>query len=72
MKRVQDILDEVKEEEPIQHFFINNNDIFDYDQISENDRLFIMDFIDRISFIAIMVKEPGGGKKRRVNSTLFL
>ena len=36
MKKVQDIFDEVKEEEPlnVEIFFIDNNDIFDSEEIS--------------------------------------
>ena len=52
-------------------FFIDINDIFDYDEISRNDRLFIMNFIERTSFLVIEVKERGGGKSTRANSSLF-
>ena len=43
---------EVKEEKLTQNFFIDNNDIFNYNEISENDRQFIKDLIDRTSFTA--------------------
>ena len=35
----------------IQNFFIDDNDIFDHDEISESDRQSIMDFIDQTNFI---------------------
>ena len=52
---IHDVFDKVKQEEPlkdIENFFINDNDIFDNDEISEGDRRFIMDLIDRTTFIA--------------------
>ena len=52
---IQDVFDKVKQEEPlkdIENFFINANDIFDNDEISESDKRFIMDLIDRTTFIA--------------------
>ena len=52
LKRIQGVFEEVKEEEDIKDFFIYNNNIFDSDEISENDRKFIMDLIDRTSFMA--------------------
>ena len=52
LKRIQGVFEEVKEEEDIKDFFIYNNDIFDSDEISENDRKFIMNLIDRTSFMA--------------------
>ena len=36
----------------IEKFLIDNNDIFDDDEISESDQKFIMDLIDRTNFIA--------------------
>ena len=44
-----------KQEEPlrdIENFFIDDNDIFDSNEISEANRQFIMDLIDRTAFIA--------------------
>ena len=52
LKRIQGVFEEVKEEKDIKDFFIYNNNIFDSDEISENDRKFIMDLIDRTSFMA--------------------
>ena len=55
IKRVQDVFDEVKQEEPlrdIEKFFIDDNDIFNSDEISEADRRFITDLINRTTFIA--------------------
>ena len=55
IKRVQDVFDEVKHEKPlrdIENFFIDDNDIFDSDEISEADRWLIMDLINRTAFIA--------------------
>ena len=52
---MQGIFDEVKQEEllsDIENFFIDDNDIFNSDKISEADRGFIMDLIDRTTFIA--------------------
>ena len=52
---IHDVFDKVKQEKPlkdIENFFINDNDIFDNDEISEGDRRFIMDLIDRTTFIA--------------------
>ena len=36
----------------IENFFKDDNDISDHDEISESDRKFITDFIDRTNFIA--------------------
>ena len=55
IKRVQDVFDEVKQEEPlrdIENFFIDDNDIFNSDEISEADRRFITDLINRTTFTA--------------------
>ena len=52
---MQNVFEEVKQEEPlrdIENFFIDDNDIFDSDEISEADRQFIMDLTDRTTFIA--------------------
>ena len=41
IKRLQEVFDEVKHEKPlrdIENFFIDDNDIFDSDEISEADR----------------------------------
>ena len=53
IKKVQDAFDEVKEEEPlnVENFFIGDNDIFENEEISNADREFITDLIDRINFI---------------------
>ena len=50
IKKVQDVFDEVKEEE--ENFFIDDNDIFDSEEISNADREFIIDLINRTNFIA--------------------
>ena len=54
IKKVQDVFDEVKEEEPlnVENFFIDDNDIFDSEEISNAYREFIIDFINRTNFIA--------------------
>ena len=55
IKRAQNFFEEVKQEEPlrdIENFFIDDNDIFDSDEISEADRQFIIDLTDRTTFIA--------------------
>ena len=47
IKRMQNVFEEVKQEEQlrdIENFFIDDNDIFDSDEISEADRQFIIDF----------------------------
>ena len=52
---MQYVFDEFKQEEPlrdIENFFIDDNDIFDSNEISEANRRFIMDLIDRTAFIA--------------------
>ena len=52
---MQDVFDEVKQEDPlrdIENVFIDDNDTFDSDEISEADRRFIMDLIARTTFIA--------------------
>ena len=54
IKKVQDVFDEVKEEEPlnVENFFIDDNDIFDSEEISNADREFIIDPINRTNLIA--------------------
>ena len=55
IKKIQDIFDKVKEEEPlkdIEDFFINDNYIFDHDEISGSNRKFIMSLNVRTTFIA--------------------
>ena len=44
IKKVQDVFDEIKEEEPlnVENFFIDDNDIFDSEEISNVDREFIL------------------------------
>ena len=53
IKKVQDVFDEVKEEEPLnaENFFIDDNDIFNSEEIS-NAREFIIGLINRTNFIA--------------------
>ena len=54
IKKIEDVFDKVKKEEhlkDIQNFFIDDNDIFDHDEISESDRQSILDFIDQTNFI---------------------
>ena len=55
IKRVQNVFEEVKQEEPlrdIENFFVDDNDIFDSDEISEAYRQFIIDLTDRTTFTA--------------------
>ena len=54
IKKVHDVLDEVKEEEPlnVENFFIDDNDIFNSEEIYNADREFIIDHINRTNFIA--------------------
>ena len=54
IKKVYDVFDEVKEEEPLnaENFFIDNNDIFDSEEISNAGREFIIDLTNRTNFIA--------------------
>ena len=53
IKKVQDVFDEIKEEEPlnIENFFIDDNDIFDSEEISNVDREFIIALINSTNFI---------------------
>ena len=54
IKKVQDVFDEVKEEEPlnVENFFIDDNDIFGCEEISNADREFIIDLINKTNFVA--------------------
>ena len=61
LKNIQGFFDEVKKKEGIKDVFIDDNDIFDSDEISESDRKFIMNLIDTTSFTA--------GTKRFVEDT---
>ena len=38
IKKILDVFDEVKQDEPIETFFIDDNDLFDHDEISEDNR----------------------------------
>ena len=53
IKKVQDVFDEIKEEEPlnVENFFIDDNDIFDSEEISNVDREFIIALINSTNFI---------------------
>ena len=67
IKKVQDVFDKVKEEEPINvdNFFIDDNNIFDSEEVFNADREFIIDLINRTSFIIDtkrFVKEPNEPK----------
>ena len=52
IKKVQDVFDEVKEEKPldVENFFMDDNDIFDNEEISNTNREFIIDLINRTNF----------------------
>ena len=54
IKKIQDVFDKVKEEEPInvENFFINDNYFFNSEEIYNSDREFIIDLINRTNFIA--------------------
>ena len=54
IKKVQDVLDEVREEEPlnVENFFIGDNNVFDSEEISNADREFIINLINRTNSIA--------------------
>ena len=60
------------EEENIKDYFIDDNDIFDSDEISESNRKFILDLIDRTSFIADMKRfvEDTEAKMKIVESAI--
>ena len=53
IKKLQDVFQEVKEEKSInvESFFIDGNDIFDSEEISNADREFIIDLINRPNLI---------------------
>ena len=72
IKKVQDVFDEVKEEEPlnVENFFIDDNDIFDSEEISNADREFIIDLINRKHFIAgpkKLIEESSASKKEIIH-----
>ena len=54
INKVQNIFDEVKEEERlnVENFFIDDNDSFNSEEISNADREFIIDLNNRTNFIA--------------------
>ena len=58
IKNVQDVFDVVKEEEPLndENFLIDDNDFFDSEEISNTDKEFITDFINRTNFNAYAKK----------------
>ena len=58
IKKVQDVFDEVKEEEPlnVEKFFIDDKDIFDSEEIPNADRELIINLINRTNFIAVAKK----------------
>ena len=58
IKNVQDVFDVVKEEEPLndEDFLIDDNDFFDSEEISNTDKEFITDFINRTNFNAYAKK----------------
>ena len=52
IKKVQDIFDEVKKEEPLNvEIVFTDHNIFDSEKISNVDREFIIDLINRTNFI---------------------
>ena len=68
IEKVQDIFGEVKEEEPlnVENFFIDDNDIFDSEEISNADREFIIDFVNRSNFIADAKKFVEGSNESKM------
>ena len=55
IKKIQEVFDEVKDEPKMvkpEVFFTDDTDIFDQENVSEKDRKFIMDLVDRTTFIA--------------------
>ena len=76
INKIEDIFDEVKEEDPlkdIESFFIDDNDIFDHDEISESDRQLTMDLIGRTNFIADIkkfIEYTGTAKMEIVDPTI--
>ena len=72
IKKVQDIFDEVKEEEPLnaENFFIDDSDIFDSEEISNAAREFIIDLFTRTNSIANakkFVEESNASKMKIIN-----
>ena len=55
-QKVQDVFEEVKREEPInvENFFIDDNDVFESEGISNADREFIIDFITEQILLPIL------------------
>ena len=54
IKRAEDVFDKVKLDEPlsdIENFFVDDSDISSSDEISEADRQFVMELINRTTFI---------------------
>ena len=70
IKKVQDVFDEVKEEEPlnVENFFIDDNNIFESEEISNADREFIIDPINRTSFIADAKKFVEGSNESKMET----
>ena len=68
IKKVLDVLDEDKEEEPlnVENFFIDDNNIFESEEISNADREFIIDPINRTSFIADAKKFVEGSNESKM------
>ena len=57
----------------IENFFIDDNDVFDHDEISESNRKFIMDLIDRTNFIADtkkFIEDTEAAKMKIVHPTI--
>ena len=54
LKKYRTFLTRIKEEKPInvENFFIDDKDIFDSEEVSNADREFIIDLINRTIFIA--------------------
>ena len=55
-QKVQDVFEEVKREEPlnVENFFIDDNDVFESEGISNADREFIIDFITEQILLPIL------------------
>ena len=71
-KKLQDVFQEVKEEKSInvESFFIDGNDIFDSEEISNADREFIIDLINRPNLIVYakrFVEESNASKMEIVH-----
>ena len=72
IKKLQDVFQEVKEEKSInvENFFIDGNDIFDSEEISNADREFIIDLINRPNLIVYakrFVEESNASKMEIVH-----